>query len=246
MAAKTVDEKKLRYMEFLHRETGDRHHTNLEDMRQFELLRAGDPEAPEEASRIFSSDLPGHVSDDPVRNCKYLFVAAITMACRTAMAAGMEAERAYNSSDLYILRMDQLSSVEEVRALHREMFEFYLKEVQAQAKKQPYPRPVVQCMDYIYEHLHERITVADLAEHTGLSESYLSVLFKRETGDAISEYIMGKRIEAAENMLKFSDYSCADIGATLAFSSQSHFIRAFKAHTGLTPKDYRNKFFQTH
>ncbi len=244
MAVRTVDEKKLRYMEYLHRETGDRHHTNLEDMRQYELLRVGSPETVDEAVRIFSSDLPGHVSDDPVRNCKYLFVSAITMACRTAMAAGMEAERAYNSSDLFILRMDQLSTVEEVRSLHREMFEFYLREVQTAKKKRPYPKPIIQCMDYIYEHLHERITVRDLAEYTGLSESYLSVLFKKETGNAISEYIMGRRIEAAENMLKFSDYSYAEIGMILAFSSQSHFIHAFKTHTGLTPKEYRDRFYE--
>ena len=75
MAEKTVSEKKLRYMEFLNRETGDRHHTHTEDMRQYELLRAGSPEAVEEAVRMFSSSLPGHVSDDPVRNYKYLFVA---------------------------------------------------------------------------------------------------------------------------------------------------------------------------
>ncbi len=243
MNTMTVDEKKLRYMEYIHRETGKRHHTNAEDMRQYEMLRAGDPGTVEEAVRIFASDLPGHVSNDPVRNCKYLFVASVTMACRTAMAAGMEPERVYNSSDLFIQRMDELDSIAAIRALHKEMFEFYLKEVRAVPKRTPWSRPVAGCVDYIYEHLHQRITVPDLAEHVGLTESYLSSLFKKETGRAISEYVMDKRIEAAGNMLKFSDYSCADIGAILAFSSQSHFIRAFKARTGMTPRAYRERFF---
>ena len=243
MNTMTVDEKKLRYMEYIHRETGKRHHTNAEDMRQYEMLRAGDPGTVEEAVRIFASDLPGHVSNDPVRNCKYLFVASVTMACRTAMAAGMEPERVYNSSDLFIQRMDELDSIAAIRVLHKEMFEFYLKEVRAVPKRTPWSRPVAGCVDYIYEHLHQRITVPDLAEHVGLTESYLSSLFKKETGRAISEYVMDKRIEAAGNMLKFSDYSCADIGAILAFSSQSHFIRAFKARTGMTPRAYRERFF---
>lgn len=243
MSTMTVDEKKLRYMEYIHRETGKRHHTNAEDMRQYEMLRAGDPGTVEEAVRIFASDLPGHVSNDPVRNCKYLFVASVTMACRTAMAAGMEPERVYNSSDLFIQRMDELDSIAAIRALHKEMFEFYLKEVRAVPRRTPWSRPVAGCVDYIYEHLHQRITVPDLAEHVGLTESYLSSLFKKETGRAISEYVMDKRIEAAGNMLKFSDYSCADIGAILAFSSQSHFIRAFKARTGTTPRAYRERFF---
>lgn len=245
MSEMTVDEKKLRYMEYIHRETGERHHTNEEDMRQYEMLRSGDPGTVEESVRIFASGLAGHVSEDPVRNCKYLFVASATMACRAAMAAGMEPERAYNSSDLFIRRMDRLETVEQVCQLRREMFEFYLKEVRAVPKRTPYSRPVAGCVDYIYEHLHQRITVPDLAEKVGLTESYLSTLFKKETGRSISEYVMDRRIEAAGNMLKFSDYSCADIGAILAFSSQSHFIRAFKARTGLTPRAYREKFFES-
>ena len=244
MSAMTVDEKKLRYMEYIHRETGRRHHTNEEDMRQYEMLRAGDPGTVEESVRIFSSGLAGHVSDDPVRNCKYLFVASATLACRAAMAAGMEPERAYNSSDLYIQRMDRLDTVEEVCRLRREMFAFYLKEVRAVPKRTPYSRPVAACVDYIYEHLHQRITLPALAEQAGLTESYLSTLFKRETGRTVSDYVMDKRIEAACNMLKFSGWSCADIGAILAFSSQSHFIRAFKARTGLTPRAYRERAFE--
>lgn len=243
MNTMTVDEKKLRYMEYIHRETGRRHHTNQEDMRQYEMLRAGDPGTVEESVRIFSSGLAGHVSDDPVRNCKYLFVASATLACRTAMAAGMEPERAYNSSDLYIQRMDRLETVEEVCRLRREMFAFYLGEVRAIPRRTPYSRPVARCMDYIYEHLHQRITLPDLAAQAGLTESYLSALFKKETGRSVSDYVMDKRVEAACNMLKFSDYSCADIGAILAFSSQSHFIRAFKARTGRTPRAYREAFF---
>ncbi len=244
MHTMTVDEKKLRYMEYIRRETGERHHTNAEDMRQYEMLRSGDPGAVEEAVRIFASDLPGHVSNDPVRNCKYLFVASATMACRAAMAAGVEPERAYDSSDLFIRQMDRLDTVEAVCQLRREMFAFYLKEVQAVPRRTPYSRPVAGCVDYIYEHLHQRIGVPDLAERVGLSESYLSTLFKKETGRSISDYVMDRRVEAACNMLKFSDYSCADIGAILAFSSQSHFIRAFKARTGLTPRAYRERFFQ--
>ena len=50
-------------------------------------------------------------------------------------------------------------------------------------------------------------------------------------------------MEAAQNMLKFSDYTYAEISAILAFSSQSHFIRVFRKQTGYTPKEYRNKFF---
>lgn len=241
----TVNEKKLRYMEYLHRETSDRHHTHTEDMYQYDLLRLGDPRAVEEGVRMFSSSLPGHISEDPLRNYKYLFVASVTLASRSAIAGGMDAERAYNISDLYILKMDTLQSVDEVKALHADMFAFYTREMAAMDKVQVYSKPVVLCIDYIYEHLHETIRTGDLAARTGLNRSYLSTLFKKETGQPVSAYILSKRMEAAQNMLRFSDYSYAEIAATLAFSSQSHFIRVFRSQTGYTPKEFRNRFFRT-
>lgn len=238
-----VNEKQLKYMEYFHRETEDRHHTNTEDLYQYDLLRMGNPKAVEEGIRMFSSNLTGHISDDPLRNYKYLFVASITLASRSAIAGGMDAERAYNISDLYILKMDTLQTVEEVKALHADMFAFYTREMAALDKATVYSKPVVVCIDYIHNHLHEAIRVEGLAAEVGLNRSYFSTLFKKETGQSVSGYILSKRMEAAQNMLKFSDYSYAEIAAILAFSSQSHFIRVFRAQTGYTPKEYRNKFF---
>lgn len=240
----TINEKQLKYMEFIQRETAIGHHTHMQDMYQYDLLRMGDPKAVEEGRRMFSSDLTGHLSDDPIRNYKYLFVASATLASRTAIQGGMDAERSYNISDLYIQKMDLLQSVEDVKALHNDMFTFYTKEMAALDKVNVYSKSITQCIDYIYYHLHEPIRVPDLAELVKLNESYLSTLFKKETGKSISDYILSKRMEAAENMLKFSDYSYAEISAILAFSSQSHFIRVFKQQTGYTPKVYRNMFFR--
>ena len=55
MAATPVNEKKLRYMEYVSRETGWRHHTHAEDMYQYELLQAGDMRAVKESSNRFNS-----------------------------------------------------------------------------------------------------------------------------------------------------------------------------------------------
>ena len=99
-------------------------------------------------------------------------------------------------------------------------------------------------MDYIHYHLHEKITVAILAQRVHLNPTYLSELFKRETGTAISQYITDKRMEAAENMLKYSEYSFNEIAQILAYRSQSHFTKVFKKHSGMTPGEYRAKYSQ--
>lgn len=233
------NEKHLRYMEYCQRETGTRHHTALEESYPYKLLQAGDIRAGEESRKVFEAGLTGHISNNPLRNVKYLFVAGSTLANRAAMSAGLERERSNNISDMYIMRMDLLNSISEVLDLFVEMMEYYAMEVAALEKRKAFSQAVVQGMDYIYEHLHQSITVSDVAAHLGLSRSYFSTLFKKETEQSVSAYVTGKRIETAKNMLLYSDIPYAEIAATLAFQSQSHFISVFKRNVGVTPGQYR-------
>ena len=106
-------------------------------------------------------------------------------------------------------------------------------------------KPVMQCVDYIYTHIKERITINILAEYTGLSESYLSRVFKQNLGISISDYIREKKIEKATHLLRYSDKPIVDIANYLSFSSQSHFIQIFENYTGLTPKKYRDEYYKS-
>lgn len=242
MAERAIEEKQLFYMEFIHRENQFRHIARDRDNLQYELLRDAQPQAVEEGARAFQGHLREQLSDDPLRSCKYLFVASIVLCRRCCMEGGLAEERANNISDLYIQKMDKLETQQQVIDLHRDMLEFYLEEMTAVKKQRICSRPVAACMDYIYDHLYEQIRLPDLAAQVGLNESYLSVLFKKETGLSISDYIRQRRVEAAEGMLRYSDYSCSDIGNYLAFCSQSHFISVFRNATGLTPRQYRARY----
>lgn len=109
-------------------------------------------------------------------------------------------------------------------------------------KEQVFSLPVIKCQDYIRYHLDEAVRLSELAEHVGLNESYLSTLFKRETGLTVTEYVQRERIDTAKNMLKYSDYTAMQIATTLGFSSQSYFTRVFRSNTGLTPTEYRKRY----
>ena len=109
-------------------------------------------------------------------------------------------------------------------------------------KEGVFSRPVVLAQDYIRAHLSERIRVSELADVVGLNESYLSTLFKRETGLSVTEYVQRERIATAKNMLKYSDYTAQQIATALGFSSQSYFTKVFRQTTGHTPTDYRRRY----
>ena len=101
-------------------------------------------------------------------------------------------------------------------------------------------RHISVCKEYIYSHIKERITIEDLADELGVSASYLSRLFKKETGDSVSIYIRRQKMEIAKNLLQYSEYSMIDIANRLSFSSQSHFTQQFREFVGMTPKKYRD------
>ena len=195
MAVNLKIAKALERLTFEHREADYRHHTYEEDMVQYDLVKRGDIKALDVGKRMFEGPTTGSLSDDPLKNYQYLFVASITLACRFCIEGGMGVEEAFNLSDLYIRQVDRCRSVQEVFELHDTMFRDYTARMRDIARKDVYSRQVHRCMDYIENHLQQPLTVKKLAEALALSESYVSIQFKRETGVAVSEYIRRRRID---------------------------------------------------
>lgn len=144
----------------------------------------------------------GVLSRNTLTNIKYHFVVTAAMLTRYCIDGGLEPEQAYRLSDFYILKMDTCTTVRQIADLHHEMAKDFTGKMVLQKKSSILSKPVVQCVDYIYSHIKERITVAMLAEYTGLSESYLSRVFKQNLGISISDYIREKKIEKATHLLR--------------------------------------------
>ncbi len=185
----------------------------------------------------------GVLSKNALTNLKYHFVVTAALLTRHCVEGGLELEQAYRLSDFYILKMDSCPTIKGIAELHQDMVLDFTGKMLIQKKNAIISKPIVQCIDYIYSHINERTTINELADYTALSPSYLSRLFKQNLGISISDYIREKKIEKAENLLKYSDYSLIDIANYLAFSSQSHFIQTFEKYVGLTPKKYRNRHY---
>ena len=240
---KSID-KVLAQIQFQQQEENRRHHTYDEGLLQYEYMKNGNPDAIPLSIHLFQGNTTGKLSEDPLRNYKYLFVASITLCCRFCIEGGMPAETAYSLSDLYIQLVDKCFSIDEIFSLHTKMFTDLTRRMAEWKRESIFSQPVLRCMDFIDLHLHEKITVQSLAGLINVSAPYLSALFHRETGVPLSEYIRKKKIEAAKTLLQYSEYSCIEISNYLSFSSHSHFNQVFKHYTGLTPRQYRKKYFR--
>lgn len=187
----------------------------------------------------------GILSRNALTNLKYHFVVTVAMITRHCVEAGMELEQAYRLSDFYILKMDSMTTTEDIAALHDSMVLDFTGKMLLIKKQSIISKSITMCIEYVYNHIHDRITIEDLAAYTDLSPSYLSRLFKKELGISVSDYIREKKIDKAQNLLKYSDFTPVEIANYLSFSSQSHFIQAFEKMIGMTPKKYRDRYYRT-
>lgn len=178
-----------------------------------------------------------------LRNSKNIAITGIALSTRAAMEGGLHSEIAYTLSDLYIQEVEDLTRINDVTAKMFEAMIEFIDRVQ-KVREQSYSRVIVLCQNYIYEHLYEDIRLDTLAELVDLHPSYLSRLFKKETGMTISSFILREKVEEAKNLLTYSKLSLSDICARLNFFDQSHFTKSFSKLTGETPMKYRAKHGQ--
>ncbi len=184
----------------------------------------------------------GRLSKDFIRNIRYHFIVSVSLITRQCVENGLERELAYTLSDIYIGKMDTLQTARQIIELHNEMLLDFTHKMADLPKKKVYSMQVVKAIEYICRSRNKHITAQSVADKLNINRSYLSTIFKRETGVNISDFIRREKLKAAANMLRFSDYSCADIAEYFGFASQSHFIQCFSREYGVTPNNYRKRF----
>jgi AraC-like DNA-binding protein len=141
--------------------------------------------------------------------------------------------------------VDVCNNIDEVNRLFVIAIFDFTKRVKKQRKQKAYSYPVEQCIAYILDHLHYQITLTQLSKHCGRTTQYLSTLFHKETGITIREFIMNEKLEAAKQMLSYSEAGLMEISAYLAFSTHSNFTMHFKRKFGMTPRAYRRGISHT-
>jgi two-component system response regulator YesN len=94
-------------------------------------------------------------------------------------------------------------------------------------------------LSYIQKNCQRRITLEEMSRIAHLSPSYFSRMFAKETGMPLSAYVTTMRINRAKGLLREGDMTLTQIAIQSGFCDQSHFTKAFRAQTGVTPGYYR-------
>jgi len=101
----------------------------------------------------------------------------------------------------------------------------------------------MKILDYLLENYHKEISLQELAEEFYISHWHLSKLIKKEIGLNYTDLINIIRIEQAKRLLAIPRYRINEVGSMVGYNDNTYFSRVFKKLTGMSPQEYRNKFF---
>lgn len=217
------------------------HHTYQEERRLLECVREGKTQ---EALR-FCGDMDmamGRLGHRDIIHWNNTVVVAVTLCVRAAIEGGLSPAEAYQTSDFYIQKTEECRKVADLLELRNAAVRDLTNRVRRKIEGRKHSSYVDKCKDYVSRHYKAKIYLQDMADSMGLSSTYLSRLFSRETGMTLQDYINFFRVERAANLLIYSEESISYIAEYVNFPSQSYFGKMFRKYKHMTPKEYRDRY----
>lgn len=104
-----------------------------------------------------------------------------------------------------------------------------------------YSPAVQKVMNYVNLNVAEPLTLKSLAAMCFISPSYLSALFKQETGTTLIDYINTQRVNRAAQLLEHSSHAIAAVAEEVGILDVNYFTKIFKKTLGVTPTRYRRE-----
>lgn len=121
--------------------------------------------------------------------------------------------------------------------LRRRVFE--LSELLQNRKGSKNGRLIQEIIEDVESRLHQNITLRDVANRFSFSPNYLGSLFKEETGQNFSDFVIAMRMERAKELLGSTKLKIYEVAAQTGYQYLPYFSRQFKEACGMTPLEYR-------
>lgn len=176
---------------------------------------------------------------DPVRNIKNYCIIMNTLLRKAAEKGGVHPVYLDSASSTFAAKIEQIGNLDQVLPLMQEMFRAYCRLVRKHAT-QHYSPPVQKAITYIDTDLTGSLSLSTISRALNISSSYLSTLFKKETGQTLTDYISHRRVNYAKHLLETTRLQVQTVAQHCGIVDVQYFSKVFKRITGMTPKEYRD------
>ncbi|PLK43416.1 AraC family transcriptional regulator [Emticicia sp. TH156] len=126
----------------------------------------------------------------------------------------------------------------------RSMMIILARNLFGQASASPVLKDSVEAiLTYIKKHIHQpaELTIEHLADVFNYAPDYISIFFKKHTGESLKQYITKYKMKLIETRLLFSRLTISEIADEFGYTDESHFCKQFKKFTGSTPTAFRKR-----
>lgn len=189
-------------------------------------------------SNFTSYRVPPRVADR-LRNAKNLYFSMNTLLRKAVQNGLVHPLYIDEMSGRFAQEIEKSTSLEALSSLGREMVHRYSNLVRNHSMR-GYSPAVQKVINYIDFNYQEDLSLKKIADLFSISPSYLSALFKKETGSTLTEYINNKRIDISVSLLNTTDSSIQNIAAQVGFLDVNYYTRIFKKLKGISPSAYRS------
>lgn len=179
-------------------------------------------------------------SADPLRNEKNYLIILNTLLRKAAESGAVHPLHIDSLSSRFAYKIEMLTSLENVDSLRKEMVHKYCLLVKNHSMK-GYSLLVRKVLTRINSDLTADLGLKTQAQLLQVNPSYLSALFKKETGSTLTEYVNKKRVEHALFLLNTTNMQIQTIAQYCGITDVNYFTKTFKKLVGKTPKEYREK-----
>ena len=207
-----------------------------------ELINAVSKGLTHKAEMIFSNIKPENALEsrltDNLRNTKNYMIILNTLLRKAAEQGKVHPYHIDLVSSDLALKIEAMQASSECEDLLKYMVKKYCRLVNKHSQKS-YSLLIQKVTTQIESDLSSDLSLNNLASIFGVNPSYLSSLFKKETGVTLTEYVNKKRVERAKELLLSTNLQIQNISQRCGILDVNYFTKTFKKHTGLTPKKYR-------
>lgn len=175
---------------------------------------------------------------DPVRNLKNYCIIMNTLFRKAAEQGGVHPLYLDQVSSEFAKTIEQLRTTSAVQEIMDNMTQAYCSLVSKHAMRH-YSPPVQRAVVYIDANLAGDLSLKTLSAAQNINASYLSSLFKKETGQTITEFVNRKWVKRALRLLGTTNLQIQTVAQHCGIPDVNYFCKIFKKFTDLTPKEYR-------
>lgn len=140
-------------------------------------------------------------------------------------------------------KLIQTVSIQGIKQWARDMSEIIMEQILPDTENSS-KLFIRKALDYINERFKEDLSLDEVASHVYLNPAYFSRVFKQETGENFSNYLIKIRMMNAIEIMKSSNHKISEICIMVGYKNSKYFSRVFKNYTGCTPSQYQIKILK--